>query len=158
MFLKRGICKHYRDSVLLGMPCQKGVPVAEQCVAVDSSIENRPCHSKGEGCFQCSLYAEPSARELEEQARLLYEAMERAMKIRAALAKTPKSPGAAGDVPCPFCGSRLTWSRDPQGEISAVCVTEGCVSFPFPEDEPAPMRRELISEQKLARKPPRLTK
>ncbi len=158
MFLKRGTCKHFRDSVLLGMPCQKGIPVLDRCVAADSSIENRPCHQKGRGCFDCSLYEEPSERELEQQARLFHEAVQRATEVRRALAATPREAGTSGEVPCPVCGSRLKWSRDQHGEISAQCVTEGCVSFPFPEGEPAPLRRELLTEQKLARKPPRLTK
>lgn len=158
MFLQRGSCKHFRDGVLLGVPCQKGVPVLERCMAADSSIEHRPCHSKGQGCFVCTLFEEPTDRELEEQARLFHEAMEHAMRVRRALAETPRAPGGSGEVPCPVCAGALRWSRDQNGEISAQCETEGCVSFPFPEGDPAPLRRELLTEQKLSRKPPRLTK
>ncbi len=158
MFVKRGTCKHYRDSVLLGMPCRKGVPVLEKCIAASARIEERPCHEQGKGCFVCELYEEPSTRDLEEQARAFHELMERTMLVRRALAETPRGPGTAGEVTCPVCGGGLHWSRDQHGEISARCSTEGCVSFPFSEDDVAPLRRELITEQKLTRKPPRLTK
>lgn len=158
MFVKRGICKHYRDSVLMGVPCRIGVPVRDRCAAEGGRIEDRPCHSKGQGCFVCHLYAEPDTRDLEEQARLFHEAMDSAMRVRRALAAVAATPGTAGEISCPVCQGKLDWSRDMHGEIAARCATEGCVSFPFPDDEEAPLRRDLLTEEKIGRKPPRLTK
>ncbi|MGF7162674.1 hypothetical protein FHS85_004329 [Rhodoligotrophos appendicifer] len=158
VFVQKGSCRHYRDSVLLGMACQKGVAVLEHCQAAGGGIDTLPCKSHGRGCFTCTLYQEPSTQELEEQARFFHEALERAATVRRTLSQADPRPGSSGSLPCPVCGEKLSWSRDGQGEISARCSTDGCVSFPFTEGEPPPMRRQLLTEQRLSRKPTRLTK
>lgn len=158
MFIKRGVCKHYRDSVLMGVPCRKGIPVLDRCDSLGAAIDERPCHRRGQGCFSCEFYAEPTAQELEEQARQFLEAMENAMRVRRALAAATSQPGPGGEIVCPICSGTLRWTRDVHGEIAARCENEGCVTFPFSENDDAPLRRDLLTEQRIGRKPPRLTK
>jgi len=116
--------------------CFAGVDVREH-VGGDNAgwAMRRPCDGGNVGPFvnACELYEEATQDEIDKEAALIQEGVDRFEKIFPVIEKIKtdnKGKNIKGSVICPICGEKLHWIHHAtNGHVYGRCDTEDCVHW-----------------------------